>query len=84
MGMESLSAISGMRKIRKRNADWGPAVVNEKFNTAQRAFIDRVGDAQAPWMLIRQHAGLTDAQTLIADLCAGRLDPQQGHVVVMA
>ncbi len=71
-------------QIRKRNADWGPAVVNETFNTAQRAFIDRVGDAQAPWMLIRQHAGLTAAQTLIADLCAGRLDPQQGHVVVMA
>lgn len=71
-------------QIRKRNADWGPAVVNEKFNTAQRAFIDRVGDAQAPWMLIRQHVGLTAAQTLIADLCAGRMDPQLGHAVVMA
>ena len=70
-------------QIRKRTADWGPAVVNEKFNAAQRAFIARVGDAETPWMRVVQHAGLEDAQSLIADLCAGRMDPQLGHVVLL-
>lgn len=70
-------------QIRKRNADWGTAVVNQKFNAAQSAFIRRVGDTQKPWMQVQQHAGLDSAQTLIEDLCAGRLDPQQGHVVVL-
>ena len=70
-------------QIRKRNADWGPAVVNQKFNDAQRAFIHRVRHGSKPWMQVRQHAGLAQAQSLIKDLCAGGLEPQQGHVVVM-
>ncbi len=70
-------------QIRKRNADWGPAVVNQKFNAAQRAFIDRVGNVQAPWMQVQAHTGLVAAQALVADLCAGRMDPQWGHVVVL-
>lgn len=71
-------------QIRKRNADWGPAVVNQKFNDAQCAFIQRVSDAHQPWMQVQQHEGLAGAQTLIEDLCAGRVDPQLGHVVVLA
>jgi hypothetical protein len=71
-------------QIRKRNTDWGPAVVNLKFNAAQSAFIRRVSDAQQPWMQVQEHAGIASAQGLIEDLCAGRLDPQQGHVVVLA
>ena len=68
-------------QIRKRNADWGFAEVNRRFNAAQLAFIERVGDAQRPWMAVREHAGLEQAQSLVADLCAGRVDPREGHVV---
>jgi hypothetical protein len=69
-------------QIRKRNADWGHAEVNRKFNEAQLAFIRRVGDPARPWMALREHAGFEAAQTLIADLHAGRIDPAVGHVVV--
>jgi hypothetical protein len=71
-------------QIRKRNADWGHAEVNRKFNEAQLAFIRRVSDPARPWMAVREHAGFEAAQKLIADLHAGRIDPQLGHVVVLA
>ncbi|MGH6625448.1 MAG: DUF2855 family protein [Burkholderiaceae bacterium] len=70
-------------QIRKRNADWGHAVVNQRFNEAQLAFIRRVSDAQAPWMQVAEHCGFEAAQALIADLHAGRIDPLKGHVVVL-
>jgi len=70
-------------QIRKRNADWGHAEVNRKFNEAQLAFIRRVGDPRHPWMALREHAGFEAAQSLIADLHAGRIDPAVGHVVVL-
>lgn len=70
-------------QIRKRNADWGHAVVNQRFNEAQLAFIRRVSDASDPWMQVREHQGFEAAQRLIDDLHGGRMDPQQGHVVVL-
>ena len=70
------------RQIRKRNADWGPAVVNQKFGDAQRAFIRHVGDAG--WLQVTEHRGFEAAERLIAELCAGRADPRLGHVVSLA
>jgi hypothetical protein len=70
-------------QIRKRNADWGHAEVNRRFNAAQLAFIRRVSDAQKPWMVVREQDGAVSAQALIADLHAGRIDPASGHVVVL-
>jgi hypothetical protein len=70
-------------QIKKRNADWGPEVVNQKFNAAQRAFIERISDARQPWMQVQEHPGFGAAQALVEDLHAGRIDPQRGHVVVL-
>ena len=71
-------------QIRKRNADWGHSVVNQKFNAAQLAFIDRISGPKNPWMQVQEHQGLQAAQQLIAELHAGRIDPQIGHVVVLS
>lgn len=70
-------------QITKRNADWGHAEVNRRFNEAQLAFIRRVSDAKAPWMVLREHRGFEAAQGLIADLHAGRVEPVEGHVLVL-
>ncbi|MBI2768115.1 MAG: DUF2855 family protein [Burkholderiales bacterium] len=70
-------------QIRKRNADWGHAEVNRKFNEAQLAFIRRVSDGPAAWMQVDEHAGFPAAQQLVSDLHAGRIDPRKGHVVVL-
>lgn len=70
-------------QIRKRNAEWGHAVVNQRFNDAQLAFIRRVSDARAPWMQLTEHHGFAAAQALIAERHAGRINPRQGHVVLL-
>jgi hypothetical protein len=70
-------------QIRKRNADWGPAVVNQRFGEAQRRFIEQVRDAAPPWLQVRRQHGLAAAQDIIAELVLGRTDPQAGHVVVL-
>lgn len=70
-------------QIKKRNSDWGPGEVTRRFNEAQLAFIARVSDSANPWMKINQHQGFEAAQTLVADLCEGRVDPRDGHIVAI-
>ncbi|MCW7537274.1 DUF2855 family protein [Aquabacterium sp. A7-Y] len=71
-------------QIKKRNADWGHAEVNRKFNEAQLAFIRRVSEPGRPWLQVQEHRGFDAARTLVADLHAGRIDPVAGHVVVLS
>jgi hypothetical protein len=71
-------------QIKKRNADWGPTEVTRKFNEAQLAFIHRVSDAQRPWMRVKEHLGFGAAQDLVDALVTGRIDPKEGHVVVLS
>lgn len=70
-------------QIAKRNKDWGPALVTQKLNEWERSFIERVQDAQRPWMRVREHVGADAARQLVGDLVAGRIDPKEGHVVVL-
>ncbi|WP_394779810.1 DUF2855 family protein [Undibacterium sp.] len=68
-------------QIRKRNADWGPQVVNERFNAAQSSFIRDISDAAHPWMQVVEEQGFAAAQTLIANLHDGKIAAQQGRVI---
>ena len=68
-------------QIKKRNADWGPAVFNERFGDAQRRFVAELSAPCNRWMRLVEHQGFDAAQTLIADLHAGRTAPTDGHVV---
>lgn len=70
-------------QIRKRNADWGHDVVNQRFNDAQLSFIRRVSDPANPWMRVSENHGYVEAQRLIEDMHAGRIDPSTGHAVVL-
>ncbi|MDO8768381.1 MAG: DUF2855 family protein, partial [Burkholderiaceae bacterium] len=70
-------------QIRKRNADWGPAVVNQRFNEAQLRFIRHISSPEHRWMAVTGHQGLAAAEVLIQQLCGGQMDPRQGHVVVL-
>ncbi|HEX5738828.1 MAG TPA: DUF2855 family protein [Hydrogenophaga sp.] len=68
-------------QIRKRNADWGPQEVNRRFNEAQGRFIAKLAEPGNRWMALAQGDGFSHAQGVIADLHAGRVDPQKAHVV---
>jgi len=71
-------------QIKKRNADWGHAVVNQRFNAAQLAFIERIAGPARPWMKVVENKGFAAAQVLIEQLHAGRIQPRLGHVVALA
>ena len=68
-------------QIRKRNADWGPALVNQRFGDAQRRFIRHLSEPGNRWMQLVEHNGFAAAQQLIADLHDGKASPIEGHVV---
>lgn len=68
-------------QIRKRNADWGPQEVNRPFNEAQAKFIAMLATPGNRWMARAQGNGFAHAQAVIADLQAGKVDPQEAHVV---
>ena len=68
-------------QIKKRNAEWGPQVVNQRFGDAQRGFIRHLSEPGNRWMRVVVHRGFEAAQGLIADLHEGRTAPIEGHVV---
>lgn len=68
-------------QIRKRNADWGPDLVNQRFNAAQSSFISHISDPGHLWMKVVEEDGFSAAQTLIRNLHDGKVDAQQGRVI---
>lgn len=71
-------------QIRKRNSDWGHDVVNQRFNAAQLEFIEWASDERCPRMEIVESKGYEQARSLIKNLHDGWIDPQKGHVVLLA
>ncbi|MEY4579017.1 MAG: hypothetical protein RL701_3720 [Pseudomonadota bacterium] len=70
-------------QIAKRNKEWGYDGVNQRFGDAQRAFIARVADPEQPWIKLVEHRGFDAAAALITDLTSGRVNPLDGHVVLV-
>jgi hypothetical protein len=70
-------------QIAKRNKEWGHDEVNKRFGDAQRAFVRRVADPGQPWMKLVEHRGLEAAASLIASMTSGRVNPIDGHIVVI-
>ena len=68
-------------QIRKRNTDWGPAVVNERFNAAQAKFVEHVAQAGNGWVKVVESQGFADAQEVIRTLAQGGGDPAAGHIL---
>ncbi len=71
-------------QIKKRNIDWGHDEVNRRYNAAQQAFIERISRVDSEWMNVVEHAGFDAAAELIERMHGGRIDPREGHVVVLA
>ncbi|MDM0011029.1 DUF2855 family protein [Variovorax sp. J22P168] len=71
-------------QAKKRSTDWGAAPFGQRMVQAWQAFIAKVADPKAPWLLPQRHAGGAAAQAAYAEVLAGRGDPRGGHVVTMA
>jgi hypothetical protein len=63
-------------RIRQRIADWGPADLDARFQAALRDFV--AGNA---WLKLKHHTGPDALRALYADVVAGKVSPDEGHIV---
>ncbi len=70
-------------QIKKRNTDWGGAEVTRRINQAELSFIAQVKKPENPWLQVTEHHGYVATQALIKDLCTGKVDASEGHIVVL-
>ncbi|MBI5276359.1 MAG: DUF2855 family protein [Burkholderiales bacterium] len=68
-------------QAKKRQADWGPAVLGQRLVQAWHAFRQRVCDPAKPWLRVQRHDGAEAALAAYREVLAGRGDPQAGHIV---
>lgn len=63
-------------RIRQRAQDWGMAELDARFQAALKAFV-----ADNTWLKLRRHAGPEALQALYGEVVAGRVNPDEGHIV---
>jgi hypothetical protein len=63
-------------RIRQRMKDWGAAELDARFAAALREFV-----AANPWLNLKRHTGPAALQALYAEVVAGRVSPEDGHIV---
>jgi Protein of unknown function (DUF2855) len=70
-------------QVKKRNADWGAASLQQRIATAWLAFMKPVTNAQRPWLhVVRGSGPQAVAQTYLA-LLDGKVSPMEGHVLAL-
>ena len=68
-------------QVKKRSADWGPAVLQQRMLDAWRQFRDRATDPAAPWVEVQWHRGAAAVQAAHTEVLAGRGNPRLGHML---
>lgn len=63
-------------RIRQRMKDWGAAELDTRFQAALGAFI-----AGNPWLTLKRHEGPQALQALYDQVVAGKVSPDEGHIV---
>lgn len=63
-------------RVRQRMKDWGPAELDGRVQAALGEFI-----AASRWLKLQHHNGPQALQTLYAQVVAGRVKPDEGHIV---
>ena len=68
-------------QVKKRVADWGPAGLQANLAKAWAAFMTPVTDEKNPWLQIVHGRGEAAVEACYAALLAGRMRPQEGHML---
>ncbi|TAJ69919.1 MAG: DUF2855 family protein [Phenylobacterium sp.] len=63
-------------RIRQRMKDWGPAELDARFQAALKDFIAGNG-----WLTLKRHTGPEALQALYGEVVAGKVKPDEGHIV---
>jgi hypothetical protein len=57
---------------------WGPAGLQQRLGRAWQAFVAKVTDPAAPWLVVRRVQGAEAACQALEGLLDGRVDPRDG------
>ena len=68
-------------QAQKRNADWGPAGLQQRMADAWSAFMQPVTNAAHPWLRVVRGEGEAAVAATYAALLAGTVNPAEGHVL---
>lgn len=68
-------------QAKKRHADWGAAAFNARMANAWRAYIARVQEPAAPWLVVQRHTGTAAVLAAHAQVLGGTGDPRLGHIL---
>lgn len=64
-------------QIKKRNVDWGPNGVQDRFAAVWRDFLPHA----KTWMTVKHEQGADAVERVYRDMIEGRSRPDQGHVL---
>jgi hypothetical protein len=67
-------------QVKKRNADWGPAGLQQRLAAAWSAFMRPVTSGQVPWLRVVHGEGSVAVEAVYAALLDGRTNPAEGHM----
>lgn len=68
-------------QIKKRQAEWGGAVLGERMVAAWQAFVARATQPGAEWLQVQTGSGAEAVATTYAQVLQGRSNPRVGHVL---
>jgi hypothetical protein len=67
-------------QIRKRAREWGPGGIDARFSAVWSSFASKLGG----WLEVIEGRGLEAVQQVYLDTLAGRIPPDQGHMLSLA
>jgi len=70
-------------QIKKRVAEWGAIGLQERLASAWAAFIERVADAERPWLRVVAGHGREAVERTYSELLDGRVPADEGRVLAL-
>lgn len=70
-------------QVKKRSADWGAAVFNQRLVAAWHAFRATVTAGPMPWLQVQHHTGEAAVEAAHRAVLGGRGEPRLGHVLAL-
>ena len=68
-------------QIKKRSTDWGAAKLRDKLAAAWKAFSAKATQADAPWLVARQHQGTDAFEAVYQQVLKDSNDPRIGQIL---
>lgn len=71
-------------QIKKRGSEWGAEKLGQRLLQAWQAFVAKVSDPAAAWLVVEQHHGPVAVEAAYRQVLGGRGDPRRGHMLSLS